>query len=110
MGPGLPLEVGFPLVLLGLRVEAPGRDVGVVAAGEGGEGERRRPGHGLQVSGVSFSPDGSQLASYSVDGVVRIWALDLDDLIEVAQGRLTRSFTEDECRQYLHAEHCPDPR
>ena len=27
MGPGLPLEVGFPLVGLGLRVEALGRDV-----------------------------------------------------------------------------------
>ena len=68
------------------------------------------PGHGAQVSGVSFSPDGSQLASYSVDGVVRIWALDLDDLIEIAQDRLTRSFTEVECRQYLHTERCPEPR
>ena len=52
-------------------------------------------------------PDGSQLASYSVDWVVRIWALELDDLIEIAEDRLTRSFTEDECRQYSHAEHCP---
>ena len=63
-----------------------------------------------QVSHISFSPDGSQLASYGVEGVVRIWALDLDDLIEIAQDRLTRSFTEEECRQYLHAERCPDPR
>ncbi|MET0884680.1 MAG: hypothetical protein ABWZ13_11045, partial [Acidimicrobiales bacterium] len=74
-----------------------------------GELELVLPGHGLQVSGVSFSPDGSQLASYSVDGVVRIWALDLDDLIEIAQDRLTRSFTEDECQQYLHTERCPEP-
>jgi WD40 repeat protein/DNA-binding SARP family transcriptional activator len=66
-------------------------------------------GHYAQVSSVSFSPDGSQLASYGVEGVVRIWALDLDDLIEIAQDRLTRSFTEDECRQYLHAARCPDP-
>jgi hypothetical protein len=41
---------------------------------------------------------------------VRIWALELDDLIAIAQDRLTRSFTEEECRQYLHAERCPDPR
>jgi WD40 repeat protein len=67
------------------------------------------PGQGAQVSSVSFSPDGSQLASYSVGGTVRIWALDLDDLIAIAQDRLTRSFTDDECRQYLHAERCPDP-
>ncbi len=66
-------------------------------------------GHYAQVSGVSFSPDGSQLASYGVEGVVRIWALELDDLIEIAQDRLTRSFTEEECRQYLHADHCPEP-
>ena len=67
-------------------------------------------GHFAQVSSVSFSPDGSQLASYGVEGIVRIWALDLDDLIEIAQDRLTRSFTEDECRQYLHADRCPDAR
>ena len=68
------------------------------------------PGNGLQVSAVSLSPDGSQLASYSVDGVVRIWALELDELIEIARDRLTRSFTEDECHQYLHVDRCPDPR
>ncbi len=67
-------------------------------------------GHFAQVSSISFRPDGSQLASYGVEGVVRIWALDLDTLIEIAEDRLTRGFTEEECRQYLHADRCPDPR
>jgi WD40 repeat protein len=67
-------------------------------------------GHPGLIGGVSFSPDGSQLGSYGVEGVVRIWALDLDDLVEIAQDRLTRPFTEEECRQYLHADRCPDPR
>jgi hypothetical protein len=31
-----------------------------------------------------------------------VWALDLDDLIRIAEGELTRELTEAECRQYLH--------
>jgi WD40 repeat protein len=59
-------------------------------------------GHGLLVSGLDFSSDGKRLASASPDGVVRVWALDLDELIAIANGELTRSLTDDECRQYLH--------
>jgi WD40 repeat protein/DNA-binding SARP family transcriptional activator len=59
------------------------------------------------VSSVAFSPDGDRLATTSV-GVARVWALDLDDLIGIAEDRLTRSLTDDECRQYLHVEVCPE--
>ena len=48
------------------------------------------------------------LASIGDDGIARVWALDLDDLIAIANDRLTRGFSEDECRQYLHLERCPD--
>jgi hypothetical protein len=34
--------------------------------------------------------------------VVRVWALDLDDLIAIARREVTRELTDDECRQYLH--------
>ena len=43
------------------------------------------------------------------DGIVRVWALDLDDLIAIAHDRLTRTLSDDECRHYLHRERCPSP-
>jgi hypothetical protein len=57
---------------------------------------------------VAFSPDGTKLASTSCDGV-RIWALDIDDLLEIAHQEARRSLTDEECRQYLHVERCPEP-
>jgi WD40 repeat protein len=58
------------------------------------------------VRSVAFSPDGSLLAS--VDGItVRVWARDIDDLLEIARQNVTRSLTDEECRQYLHVEVCP---
>ena len=61
-------------------------------------------GHEFLVSGLDFSPDGKRLASATPDGVVRVWALDLDELIAIAEAELTRGLTDDECRQYLHLE------
>jgi WD40 repeat protein len=66
-------------------------------------------GHEPRVVHVAFGPDGSKLASVDEDGLVRVWALDLDDLIAIATDRLTRPLTDDECRQYLHVERCPQP-
>lgn len=39
--------------------------------------------------------------------MVRVWALDIDQLIDLARSRVTRPLTGDECRQYLHASTCP---
>jgi len=36
-----------------------------------------------------------------------VWALDLDDLIEIAHENVTRDLTDEECRAYLHLEQCP---
>jgi WD40 repeat protein len=63
-------------------------------------------GHTGPVSSVAFSPDGDRLVSVGV-GLARVWALDLDDLVDIAEGRVTRSLSDDECRQYLHVEACP---
>jgi WD40 repeat protein len=59
------------------------------------------------VTAVAFSPDGTKLASISPCDGVRIWALDLDDLLQIADREVTRSLTNEECLQYLHANRCP---
>jgi WD40 repeat protein len=64
-------------------------------------------GHTAMVNGLAFSPDGIRLASSSVDGTTRVYAVDLDDLVSLARSRLTRWFTPEECRQYLHLDECP---
>jgi hypothetical protein len=56
---------------------------------------------------IAFSPHGRRLAFTAVDGTVRVLALDVGDLIRLARARLTRSWTPDECRTYLHVDTCP---
>jgi WD40 repeat protein len=63
-------------------------------------------GHKTTVWDLAFSLDGSKLASSSPDGTVRVWALDLDDLIKIAERKLTRSLTNEGCEQYLHVNSC----
>jgi WD40 repeat protein/DNA-binding SARP family transcriptional activator len=65
------------------------------------------PGSGCAVEGVAFSPDGRKLASSSRCDGVQIWALDIDDLLEIARREAGRSLTDEECRQYLHVDRCP---
>jgi WD40 repeat protein len=74
---------------------------------ESGDQQLVLRGHEAPVGSVAFSPDGSQLVSVS-PGQARIWALDLDDLVEIAESRLTRTLTDVECRQYLHVDRCSD--
>jgi len=64
------------------------------------------PGFGCTVDRVSFSPDGTKLASTSPCGGLRIWALDIDDLLEIARREVPRALTDEECRQYLHVDQC----
>ncbi|MGH2765257.1 MAG: BTAD domain-containing putative transcriptional regulator [Actinomycetota bacterium] len=66
------------------------------------------PSSGCAVSQVAFSPDGSKLASASSCDGVRIWALDIDDLLEIARREVTRPLTDEECRQHLHVDRCPE--
>jgi WD40 repeat protein len=67
------------------------------------------PGSTCGISHVAFSPDSTKLASSSPCGEVRIWALDVNDLLRIARQKVTRSLTTDECRQYLHTDKCPPP-
>jgi len=55
---------------------------------------------------LAFSPDGSRLLTGSI-GVIQVFALETQDLIFLANERLTRWFTPEECLKYLHLEQCP---
>ena len=55
---------------------------------------------------VAFSPDGTRLIASGI-GKVYGYILNLDELIQVANTRVTRWFRPEECRLYLHVEECP---
>lgn len=59
-----------------------------------------------KLGGSPSAPTVPRLASGAADGTARVWALDLDDLIQIARRELTRELTEAECRQYVHGP-CP---
>lgn len=61
------------------------------------------------MSTATFSPDSRRLASLDEGGAVRVWTLDLDELIQIARSRLTRGLADEECRQYLRQEGCEAP-
>jgi WD40 repeat protein/class 3 adenylate cyclase len=63
-------------------------------------------GHDLVVNTVAFSPDGRLLATGSADGTVALHLLPIDDLRDFARERVTRTLTDEECRQYLHVGNC----
>jgi len=64
-------------------------------------------GNAGNVFGVSFSPDGNHLATAGADGTVRTYTLRLNDLVDLARSRVTRTLTEEECRTFLHMDSCP---
>jgi WD40 repeat protein/class 3 adenylate cyclase len=64
-------------------------------------------GHDGPVNTVTFSPDGRFLATASADGTVALHLLPIDELRDLARERVTRSLTDEECRQYLHVGRCP---
>ena len=55
---------------------------------------------------VTFTPNGKRLIATGFDTVYG-YILDREELIRLAESRLTRWFTPDECRQYLHNDTCP---
>lgn len=60
------------------------------------------------MTGVAFNPSGTELITTSQDGTARLFVLAIDRLIELARARLTCTWTQDECQQFLHLARCPD--
>jgi WD40 repeat protein/basic membrane lipoprotein Med (substrate-binding protein (PBP1-ABC) superfamily) len=64
-----------------------------------------RPESGVGLVDVVFSPDGKMLAT-SGDDAVRVFLLEIDNLVDLAKSRLSRDFTSQECQRFLSGEHC----
>lgn len=62
---------------------------------------------GGAINNAMFTPDDSRLLLATSSGDIQIVILDLDELIAFAQERVTRSMTEQECRDLLQLEACP---
>ena len=60
------------------------------------------------IGGAAFSPDMGLLATMNRDDLtLRMYVLRIEDLIALANSRLTRSLTIEECKKHLHREACP---
>jgi WD40 repeat protein len=59
------------------------------------------------VFGADFSPDDKHVATAVGDGTVRLYTLEMEELISLARERVTRELTDEECRAYLHMQQCP---
>jgi WD40 repeat protein len=60
------------------------------------------------LEGVDFHPDGRYVVTAGDDGMVRVFVVDIDDLMELARSRLSRGFTQEECQTYLHLPSCEE--
>ena len=60
------------------------------------------------IGGAAFSPEMRRLATMNRDDLtLRMYVLQIEDLVSLAKSRLTRSLTMEECQKYLHREDCP---
>jgi WD40 repeat protein len=55
---------------------------------------------------AQFSPDGRWLYAGDVSGIIRVFAVNLEDAVALAYNRLTRWWRVEECQRYLHTA-CP---
>jgi WD40 repeat protein/ABC-type branched-subunit amino acid transport system substrate-binding protein len=78
---------------------ATGQDVLDLTGTEVGEG----------IDSLAFSSDGRELAVRG-DQAIRLYVLPIEDLTALVRSRLTRWWTLEECRRFLHVAECPPDR
>lgn len=64
-------------------------------------------GHTDRILSVAFNSNGKHLVTTGEDGTVRLYTLDIEELIALARSRVTRVLTIQECQKYLKQETCP---
>jgi len=64
-------------------------------------------GHTAEVRTAVFSRNGLRLATLGSDQTIRLYTLDRAELLALAQKRVTRALTNEECQRYLHQKACP---
>jgi WD40 repeat protein len=85
---------------------------GAGSDGELGEGRESAGSEVLKLDGgndgrdLAFSPDGRFLATTSGNGIVRVYVLPIEDLMALAEERVTRALTTAECQKFMHLEQC----
>ena len=91
----------------GRRAVTGGAD-GLVEVWDLGSGDRvgSLRGHTSPVISIHLGPDDARLATLDLDGVVRVWAFDLDELVAMAHRRVAAAVTPEECRTLLPASVC----
>lgn len=55
---------------------------------------------------LAYTPDGRHLIAVSPEGATIVYAMDVDELVEIARDRLTRTWTEAECARYRIVSGC----
>lgn len=72
-----------------------------------GNGNEDVPFGDMPIENVEFLDDRHLLVAPANGPDVVIVTLDVDELLRIARSRLTRGFTREECRTYLHVDTCP---
>ena len=49
---------------------------------------------------MAYSPDGQRIATAGADGIVQIYTTDMDELLQIAESRVTRQLTVEEKERY----------
>ncbi len=57
-------------------------------------------GHDRGVTSACFTPSGDRIVTSSRDGTAQVWLLRTEDLLDLADSRITRDFTDAERRTY----------
>jgi hypothetical protein len=60
-----------------------------------------------EIKAKAPATDGLRLVSVGREHMVQVYTLNVNDLIGVAQSRLTRVLIQDEYIKYLHVAQCP---